>query len=296
MSNNLKSNSNSKSQVNIVKAWTFQDTLLEFYRYVPTQPEKLPAHCHDEYQFCLSPNYPSEYYYHKSVHFLPPWSLSVIHPGEMHSGTGRDVGNCKIPAAFLMMYVKPKIIQQFAQELDWHDRLPFFPNSIIVDYAIAGLFINFHQVSGGMASRLEQDEQLQCFLTELINHFASGKSVVKPFLDERKAVQQVRKYLHDYYAEDISLKQLAELVNFSPYYLSRVFKAEVGVSLPQYQTQVRINQAKSMLIEGMSIKQVAARTGFVDQSHFSRNFKRFVQVTPGNYLSKHRNKIQYFFD
>jgi hypothetical protein len=239
---------NSKPEVNIVKAWMFQDTLLEFYSYIPNQPEKLPAHCHDEYQFCLSPNYPSEYYYHKSVHFLPPWSLSVIHPGEMHSGTGRDVGNCIIPAQFLMMYVKPTIINQFAQELGWHDRLPFFTNSIIFDSVIARLFINFHKVSYGMASRLEQDVRLQLFLAHLINNFACDKSTIKPFAEERKAVQKVRNYLRDNYAEDISLKQLAELVNFSPYYLSRVFKAEVGISLPQYQAQVRVNQAKLLLI------------------------------------------------
>ncbi len=291
MSNNFKL----KPDVNIVKAWMFQDTLLEFYRYVPTQPEKLPAHCHDEYQFCLSPNYPSEYYYYKSVHFLPPWSLSVIHPGEMHSGTGRDVGNCQLPATFLMMYVKPTIIHQFAQELGWHD-IPFFRNSIIFDSAVARLFIKFHKAAQGLASRLEQDVRSQSFLEHLINNFAECNCVNKPFVEERKAVQQVRNYLHDYYPEDVSLKQLAEFVNFSPYYLSRVFKAEVGVSLPQYQTQVRINQAKLLLIQGMPIKEVAAKTGFVDQSHFTRNFKRFVQVTPGNYLSKQRNKIQYFFD
>lgn len=52
MSNHLKLKSKSKSQVNVVKAWTFQDTLLEFYRYVPTQSEKLPAHCHD-YFLCI---------------------------------------------------------------------------------------------------------------------------------------------------------------------------------------------------------------------------------------------------
>ncbi len=274
----------SKPEVNTVKAWMFEDTLLEFYRYVPTEPEKLPAHCHSEYQFCLSPNYPSEYYYRKSVHFLPPWSLSIIHPGEMHSGTGRDVGNCKIPATFLMMYVKPKIIHQFAQELGWHAKLPFFRNSIIFDSSIARLFLNFHQASDGKASRLEQNVRAQLFLSYLINNFASGKSVVKPCAEERKAIKQVRNYLYDYYDEDVSLKQLAEFVNFSPYYLSRVFKAEVGVSLPQYQAQVRINQAKLMLLQGTPIKQVAARTGFVDQSHFTHHFKRFVQVTPGNYI------------
>jgi len=96
-----------KPEPNIVRAWTFQETLLEFYRYTPQQPEKLPAHSHDKYQLCLSVNYPSEYWYRKTTRFVPIGSQSIIHPGEMHSGTERDMCNHWVPATFRMMYVIP---------------------------------------------------------------------------------------------------------------------------------------------------------------------------------------------
>jgi AraC-like DNA-binding protein len=57
----------------------------------------------------------------------------------------------------------------------------------------------------------------------------------------------------------------------------------VGITLREYQLQVRIDRAKSLLTRGMTVRQVAAETGFVDQSHLTRYFKRLVQTTPGSY-------------
>lgn len=279
----------------IIKGWLFENILLEFYRYTPQKPEKLPAHCHDEYQFCLSVNYPSEYCYRKTIHFVPIGSLNIIHPGEMHSGTGRDIGNHQAPPTFRMMYVAPTIFRQVTEDLLQHqDSLPFFTSSIICDFALAQLFLGFHQASQGMASQLEQDERLQLFLTTLVQTYSDSRLGVQPIGQEREAVQRVRDYLHDNYAVNTSLKQLAQIANLSPYYLSRVFKAEVGVSLPHYQTQVRVNRAKALLIQGMPIKQVVSKTGFVDQSHLTRHFKRFVHITPGSYGLKDRKNLQNF--
>ena len=269
----------------IAKAWMSANALLEFYRYTPRQSEKLPAHCHSEYQFCFSVNYPSEYYYRKSVHFLPVGSLSVIHPGEMHSGTGRDVGDRQSQATFRMMYVEPKVLRHVlgdAFEQKSSD-LPFFANSIILDDDLARLFLRFHQASQRNESQLEQDERLHLWLIVLMQKYADNPLTLKSLGQERAAVRRARDYLHNHYAENVTLQYLAQIANLSPSYFSRVFKAEVGVSLPHYQNQIRINQARKLLLRGMSTKQAAVEMGFVDQSHFTHYFKRFVHVTPGNY-------------
>ena len=268
----------------IVKAWVSPNALLEFYRYTPQQSEKLPAHCHGEYQFCLGVNYPSEYYYRKSVHFMPVGSLNIIHPGEMHSGTGRDVGDRQSQATFRMMYINPKVLRQvldgaFEQKTD----LPFFSNSIIVDSSLSSSFLKFHQASQCNAPQLEQDERLQLWLTVLMQKYANNSLTLKSLGQERASVRRARDYLHNHYAENVTLQHLAHIANLSPSYVSRVFKAEVGVSLPHYQNQIRINRARKLLLKGMSTKQAAAETGFVDQSHLTHYFKRFVQATPGNY-------------
>jgi AraC-like DNA-binding protein len=62
----------------------------------------------------------------------------------------------------------------------------------------------------------------------------------------------------------------------------------VGILLHQYQTQIRVERAKMQLAQGVSIQQVAVEVGFVDQSHLTRHFKRFVGITPGKYRLRDR--------
>ncbi len=155
-------------------------------------------------------------------------------------------------------------------------------------------FLHFHRTSQAGISRLSQDLQLQTCLGQLIQQESEYSLTPRSTGEERAAVRQVCEYLHEHYAENISLPQLAQLVNLSPSYLSRVFKAEIGVSLPHYQTQIRIDRARSMLLQGLPVKQVAANTGFVDQSHLTYHFKRFVQTTPGRYRAKNRKNLQAF--
>ena len=277
----------SDPEQHIIKGWLFQNILLEFYRYAPCPPEWVPKHCHDEYQLCLSLDYPGEYYYRGTYYAVPTGSLSVIHPGEMH--TGRDVDDRQTPATFRMMYVNPAVVTTIAADLSGREtNLPFFRHPILLDSSLASLFLNFHQASEGVLSRLEQDALFLSSLTQLILRHGDTTISLQSIGREREAVRRVREYLQDHYYDDITLNRLAEIAELSPYYLSRVFRSEIGVSLPHYQTQVRINRAKVLLARGMSVKQVAAETGFVDQSHLTRNFKRFVQITPGKYRVPYR--------
>ncbi|MEO1393983.1 MAG: AraC family transcriptional regulator [Cyanobacteria bacterium J06634_5] len=274
---------------NIVKAWRyhrpFHSPLLELYSYIPDKPEKLPAHYHDEYQFCLSVNYPSESYYQKSVHFVPAGSFSIIHPGEMHSGTGKDVGNGRDRATFRMMYLSSEVIAQVTSSIfQASGSLPYFSDSILLDRAVTLSFSRFHSASQHHAPQLQQDEQLQQFLTLLIGQYAERQPLLQPTGQERPAIKQVRTYLQQHYTCNIGLERLAKIVSLSSSYLSRVFKAEVGISLSQYQTQLRINRAKSLLLSGASIKRTASDLGFSDQSHFTHAFKRLVHTTPGRYI------------
>ena len=59
---------------------------------------------------------------------------------------------------------------------------------------------------------------------------------------------------------------------------------QLGIPPHQYQIQIRISRAKVLLRKGLPIKKIVKETGFTDQSHLTRHFKRFVQVTPSRYL------------
>jgi AraC family transcriptional regulator len=77
---------------------------------------------------------------------------------------------------------------------------------------------------------------------------------------------------------------MAQEAQMSPYYFSHLFKQSTGLSPHQYLISCRIQQAKQMLTTtALSIAEIAAQAGFVDQSHLARHFKRQFGVPPSQF-------------
>jgi AraC-like DNA-binding protein len=118
----------------------------------------------------------------------------------------------------------------------------------------------------------------------LVNRHAAPPQVPRPPGRERRAVRLSREYLHEHAAENVTLEALARFAGLSAFHLCRVFRAAVGMTPHAYQTQARVRRAKSLLVAGLPITVVAAQTGFYDQAHLTRHFKRIVGLTPGQYV------------
>jgi AraC family transcriptional regulator len=86
---------------------------------------------------------------------------------------------------------------------------------------------------------------------------------------------------------DLSLRELAQLVQLSPHYFSQLFKQSTGFAPHQYILRCRIDRGKQLLRQGgLSIAGVAKIVGFTDQSHFHRHFKRLEGITPKAFVSQ----------
>jgi AraC-like DNA-binding protein len=90
------------------------------------------------------------------------------------------------------------------------------------------------------------------------------------------------------FCQGISLTQLADHVSLSPYYLLRVFRAEVGMPPYTYLESVRIRHAQRLIEAGIPLAEVAVEVGFSSQSHLTRRFKQIIGVTPGQYAQQLR--------
>ena len=81
----------------------------------------------------------------------------------------------------------------------------------------------------------------------------------------------------------VPVTELASETGLSRFQAMRAFKRRFGLPPGAYQLRVRLGVAQKSLREGMPPADVAAELGFVDQSHFTRHFKRLVGVTPARY-------------
>ncbi len=90
-------------------------------------------------------------------------------------------------------------------------------------------------------------------------------------------------YINAHYFEEIDLEKLAQHVFVSTYYLSRLFRREMGVTFSDYLTKVRVSRAKELLMEGRTVEDVCGRVGYNDSNYFIKIFKKYVGVTPSKY-------------
>ena len=100
---------------------------------------------------------------------------------------------------------------------------------------------------------------------------------------EAGAVSRAEAYLRAHWDRSVSLAELSRASGLSPFHLHRSFSRSVGLPPHAFQLQLRVDRAKALLAHGLDIASVAQRTGFADQSHFTRVFRRSVGVTPGRF-------------
>ena len=99
-----------------------------------------------------------------------------------------------------------------------------------------------------------------------------------------KAIQKAAEYIKINFSQKITIEDIAQAVYLSPCYISRLFKQNLGCTISEYLTQLRIENAKTMLKSSQyTITQVAEESGFEDPTYFARVFKKIEGITPSRY-------------
>jgi AraC-like DNA-binding protein len=99
-----------------------------------------------------------------------------------------------------------------------------------------------------------------------------------------RALQRIREYIDGHLEENIELETLADTAGLSKWHFARAFKQSVGMPPHFYLIQRRLERAQKLLAEtDLSLAQIALKSGFSDQSHFSRRFRMFLGVTPRSF-------------
>jgi AraC-like DNA-binding protein len=264
-----------------------EGVLVEDYRYSIGTVEPLGRHVHDTWQFGWSPDSGGEHWLRGAVRAMPQGSVSIIAPGEAHAPSQQSSVNA--PATFMMAYLNDSVVAELASELFGPARgtLSFGFSAIAHDPALSRLFACAHR-SSFSAEPLARDSAWLSFLTRLLTHHADVSPPTLRSHREPRAVGAALAYLRSHSHDRITLRQLAGVANITPTRLCRAFARHVGLPPYAYQLRMRIDDAKRLLLQGHAVADVAAATGFADQSHLGRHFKRIVGAAPSAYRSAQR--------
>ena len=123
----------------------------------------------------------------------------------------------------------------------------------------------------------------QLFAAHLVEKY-TGTVAKTPIHRGGMPIHQLRKvedYIAEHLADEISVEQLAELVELSPSHFAHVFKETTGVTPLQFITRQRITRAQQVIREtSRSLIDVGLEIGYTSPSHFAQVFRRVVGVTP----------------
>ncbi len=207
--------------------------------------------------------------------------------------------------SFYQMHDSDSYIQLLANELcdrEWGNAFAFLNDynlcvvinvhgkSVAVEEWISHHFdVPIRLVSVPLNSLEELPTSFQAAQKEMADqHFRSIHRLTN--VDDAMRMHDMVAYVEKYYTEELSLEKLSNRFFLSREHISRRFKQEKGVTLSEYVTQLRIEQAKQWLIQtDEKVYSISIKLGYQDGNFFSKLFKKMVGMTPIEYR-KHGKK------
>lgn len=135
--------------------------------------------------------------------------------------------------------------------------------------------------------QIDNIEDLYLWLTQLLEKFTDlvfkNKEIKYADIIHKACI-----YIKAYYMNKITLEDVAGIAKVTPNYLSKIFKESMGKTFTHYLNLVRIENSKKMLMsEDMTLEEIALKSGFTDQSYFTKVFKKLTTMSPKKFRQAH---------
>ncbi len=242
--------------------------------------QKFPNHFHDYYvigfiesgERCLSCK--------NRKYTVEPGDLLLFNPRDNHTCEQIDGRTLD----YRCINVHPETMSKAAFEITGKDYLPYFSPAVIFHSELASLLRELHMIIMEEEKDFRKEEIFFFLLEQLIEEF-SEEGIEQSGPEENRETKIICNYLEKNYMKNITLDELSGLTGLSKYYLLRSFTKQKGISPYRYLETIRIERAKKLLEQGVLPIEAALQTGFADQSHFSNFFKKFIGLTPKQYMN-----------
>lgn len=261
----------------------------ELFAYHDTKAEldQSMFHFHNNYEILLYLKGNLELYIEQSRYVPVPGTLFVISTEEVHKGTLLDAGDYER----YVIHVSASVIQPLlGYDTDllacFHNHEPGKQNAALLNEKeiaeFCELFEKLRHILdtepyGKEVLKIACVAQLMIMVNRVFSH------TIMPANPVSNLASGIMAYVENHLSEQLSLESIAAALYMDKYYLAHQFKKQTGDSLYHFILMKRIALARRLLGEGLSVTEVCERSGFNDYNNFIRTFRKYVNVSPGEY-------------
>jgi AraC-like DNA-binding protein len=236
---------------------------------------RFEPHRHDTYTIGLTTAGVQTFRYRGSQRVALPGQVVILHPDELHDGApGTDDG-----FGYRALYLAPELVHEALEGA----ALPFVADPVQrptpATRAVASLLTDVDDPVSDLG-RVE----IAAVVADAVRALGGSPDRPSAAIDV-KAVEIAREYLAAHARDQTPASTLEQVAGTDRFTLARHFRRAFGTSPDRYRTMRRLELARGEIEAGVSLAQVAARTGFADQSHMTRQFKRTYGIPPGHWAA-----------
>jgi AraC-like DNA-binding protein len=250
--------------------------------------QRFAPHWHDTYNIPIILAGAQRYRYRGAAHIAGGGAIAAINPGEVHTGERAAADGW----AYRAFYPPVAWIAGLAAGIADRDAsppAPVFPFQVVIDPELAARLARAHRALEIDDDRLSAESELHAAFAVLLVRHARPAPVIAARAADSARVAAMKNLLAADRADaalgssPVTLADLARAVELSPFHALRSFVRAVGMPPHAWRNQLRLTRAVAMLRRGLAVGTVAARCGYADQSHFTRQFRRAYGDAPGRW-------------
>lgn len=221
----------------------------------------------------------STYLHEKTTQTIAAGTVVVMNPGEVHACNPID----DQPWSYLMLYVNAQWLGALQRDCGVNNGGMFrgYPATHSRDPLLVKGLLDLHRrlVDPQLDTLAKQEAAVGFF--SLVEQRLSGSGLTPRPANPK--VERAARYIDAHYLQPIRLEDLCAVANLSEAYLIRAFEQHYHMTPHAWLVNRRIQHGQAQLRSGEPIADIAQQSGFADQAHFQRAFKKHLAVTPGQY-------------
>ncbi|MGW0809549.1 AraC family transcriptional regulator [Nonomuraea sp. NPDC002799] len=240
-------------------------------------------HSHETYSFGVTETGAQSFTCRGSAHTSAAGMVMAFNPEDPHDGHATDA----LGFTYRMVHIGQDLVSDaLADATGRHTGLPLFATPVVQDRALADSLQALHAALLGNATALHRDELLTATIAAIAGRAGTTHLRARGGTGRSKTLaDRARQLLNDRLTDNLTMDDLAAATGASRYTVYRAFHTEYGLAPSDYQRQLRLRTARTLITAGTPIAEAATTSGFADQSHLTRWFTRYFGLTPAAYRS-----------